>query len=408
MENRDGIKMAAPAYGTLLAICCGLAFASYLGSYMRIPVVPLFAVSLGAGTVEVGLINAAFLLMSGLLSFPLGLLSDRWGRKPLIVTGLLVSMGTSLMLFFSQTPGQLIWIYLLFGSGLAAIGPTLMSYVADISPATHLGRSYGWYTTAIYSGMSVGPALGGFIAHWLGFRPLFLIAGAFILLIVGASIWLLPGSRGASAASSRRVQKPATLKQVFKNIPLLGCWLATLGSCFAQGMFVTFAPLHGQNQGLNLGQIGLLFTVQAVCNAMSRLPLGRLSDTVTHRGRLAALGLCCFAVSLAAFGFCRTLITLLAATVALGFSMGLAFTPLGALIAETVPPESRGLALGGYNACIYLGMMLSSGLMGGVIEVIGFARGFLLTGVLTLLVTGVFYWLLKDFSLRAASGEGAG
>ena len=40
-----------------------------------------------------------------------------------------------------------------------------MSYVAGISPPTHLGRSYGWYTTALYVGMSLGPAAGGFVAH---------------------------------------------------------------------------------------------------------------------------------------------------------------------------------------------------------------------------------------------------
>ena len=142
-------KDPAPSYAALLAICCGIAFASYLGSYMRIPVVPLFALSLQATTLEVGLINAAFLLMSGALSIPMGILSDRWGRKLLITCGLVVSAATSLLLYISTTPGQLIAIYLFFGTGLAAIGPTLMSYVADFSPATHLGRSYGWYTTAI-------------------------------------------------------------------------------------------------------------------------------------------------------------------------------------------------------------------------------------------------------------------
>ncbi len=395
------------SYGALLAVCCGLAFASYLGSYMRIPVVPLFAVSLGATTTQVGLINAAFLLMSGLLSFPLGLLSDRWGRKGLIITGLLISMATSWMLFFSRTPWQLLWIYLLFGSGLAAIGPTLMSYAADISPPSHLGRSYGWYTTAIYSGMSLGPAIGGAIAHWLGFRPLFLIAGAFILLLTGLALWLLPSAGKSSHCRAARPKTPVPRRSVLTNVPLLGCWLATLGGCFAQGMFVTFGPLHGQNQGLNPGQIGLLFTALAMCNALSRLPLGRLTDTVAHRGRLAALGFAGFAVSLAAFGFCRTLATMLAATVALGSFMALAFTPLGALIAETVRPESRGLAMGGYNTCIYLGMMLSSGLMGGVIGRLGFAWGFLLTGLLSLLVTGIFYLLLKDFSSKHSMAEGA-
>ncbi|MHB8068709.1 MAG: MFS transporter [Desulfobaccales bacterium] len=396
--NIPRIKTAPHSYGVLLAICCGIAFASYLGSYMRIPVVPLFALSLGASAWEVGIINAAFLLMSGLLSFPVGMLSDRWGRKLLIIAGLVISMATSFLLFASTTPRQLMVIYLLFGTGLAAIGPTLMSYVADFSPSTHLGRSYGWYTTAIYSGMSLGPALGGFIAQWLGFGPLFLIAGFFVLFLIVITSLFLPGH---APHLSQRPSSPKTtgiFRDLLKNRALLGCWLLTLGSCFGQGMFVTFSPLLAHDQGLSMGQIGLIFTAQAVSNAMSRLPFGRLSDRVRSRGKLAALGFVLFSLSLAVFGFCRTLPQFLLAALALGVTMGLSFTPLGALIAEVAPPEARGLAMGGYNTSIYLGMMLSSAFMGGLIGWAGYGLSFLITAALVLLVTGWFYQLIKDFS----------
>lgn len=396
--NSLRIKSAPLSYSALLAICCAIAFASYLGSYMRIPVVPLFAHSLGASTLEVGIINAAFLLMSGLLSLPVGILSDRWGRKLLIIAGLAISMATSFLLFASTTPRQLMVIYLLFGTGLAAIGPTLMSYVADLSPSTHLGRSYGWYTTAIYSGMSLGPALGGFVAQWLGFRPLFLIAGFFVLFLIVITTRFLPGH---APHLSQRPSSPPTAgitRDLFKNRALVGCWLLTLGSCFGQGMFVTFSPLLAQDHGLSIGQIGLIFAAQAVSNAISRLPFGRLTDRVRSRGRLAALGFVLFSLSLGVFGFCRTLPQFLLAALALGVTMGLSFTPLGALIAEVAPPEARGLAMGGYNTSIYLGMMLSSAFMGGAIGWAGYELSFLITGVLVFLVTGWFYLLIKDFS----------
>jgi MFS family permease len=61
-------------------------------------------------------------------------------------------------------------IYPLFGVGIAAFAPTMMSSVADFTPATHLGRAYGWYTMAIYSAMTLGPAAGGFLDHTLGLR----------------------------------------------------------------------------------------------------------------------------------------------------------------------------------------------------------------------------------------------
>src|SRR4030042_1679740 len=265
-------KLAAPSYGTLLFICCGLAFASYVGSYMRIPVVPLFAKTLGATTVEVGLINSLFLLMAGLLSFPLGILSDRLGRKPLILWGLSLSCLTALLLYISQTPGQLMGVYLFFGVALALVSPTLMSYVADFSPPSHLGRSYGWYTTAVYGGMSLGPALGGLVAQEWGFRPLFLGSGALVFLIIWLALAFLPKTTRVRSAEHTRPANPRFSKELLKNRPLQGCWLATLGGCFGLGMFVTFAPLHTHDHGLTIGQIGLVFSMEGICKRLSRTP----------------------------------------------------------------------------------------------------------------------------------------
>jgi len=73
-------------YKALLAATCGIAFASYFATSLRLPVVPLFAVTLGATTSEVGFINSSFLLMCGLLALPLGLLGDRWAGSELSVS----------------------------------------------------------------------------------------------------------------------------------------------------------------------------------------------------------------------------------------------------------------------------------------------------------------------------------
>jgi len=380
-----------------LLICCLVALASYISSYMRIPVVPLFARELGAGTVMVGFINSAFLLMAGLFSFPLGLVSDRLGRKPLVLAGLAASALTAGLLALSSAPGQLLAIYLLFGLALAAIGPTLMAAVADISPPTHLGRSYGWFTTAIYTGMSLGPALGGWLAQSLGFRSMFLISAAFLLLTLGLAARYLPG-QAAAGAKTPILPWPQALRELKGNRHLLGCWLATLGGCFGLGMFITFAPLHARNQGLTVAQIGLVFAVQGAVNALSRIPLGRLSDALAQRWRQGVAGLLLVGASLAALGLSHSLLHFLAAAAGLGVSMGLAFTAIGALVAEVVPPALRGLAMGGYNTAIYLGMMASSAAMGGVIQHLGFAGSYQLTGVFLLVTAGWFYVLIRGFS----------
>jgi MFS family permease len=383
------------SYGARLLIFCSIAFVCYLASYMRIPIVPLYAQSLGAGEAQVGLINSSFFLMAGLLSLPLGMLSDRLGRKRLACTGLLVLAATSFCLYFSRTPGLLMLVYLFFGVGLAAFGPTMMSLVADFSPSTHLGRSYGWYTTALYCGMSFGPAAGGFMAHQWGFLRVFLVSGALILLNFGFASFLLPGGESVKYASPRRGL--SGLGALFRNRPLLGCWLTTLGGCFGLGMFITFIPLHARSQGLDVREVGLVFFAQGLCNAVSRIPLGHLSDRVADRRTLVVWGILGFAASMAGFGVSSRMLHFTAFALTLGASMGLAFTSIGALIAEAVPADARGLAMGGYNTCIYFGIMLSSACMGVVIQKIGFQAGFLITAGLNLILIGAFRLLMREW-----------
>ena len=178
----------------------------------------------------------------------------------------------------------------------------------------------------------------------------------------------------------------------------MGCWLITLGGCFGLGMFITFIPLHAKNQNLNVKQIGLVFFVQGLVNALSRIPLGYLSDKVLNRKNLVAIGMIGFAAAMVGFGMSRTPDHFMVFAIALGCSMGLAFTSIGALIAETVDSELRGLAMGGYNTCIYFGMMLSSALMGSVIQRIGFKYGFYVTAAVNLPLIVVFYLSMKNFS----------
>src|SRR6185369_6200065 len=140
-------------HARLLLICCTIGAVCFFGAYMRIPVLPLYAASLGADAIQVGMINAAFMLSAGLLAIPSGLLSDRLGQRPMLLGGLLLMSSSSLLIPFSRGPLLMAAIYLLFGAGLAAFTPTMMSFVADVTPRSHLGRAYSWYTTAVYSGM---------------------------------------------------------------------------------------------------------------------------------------------------------------------------------------------------------------------------------------------------------------
>jgi MFS family permease len=411
MDDREASSMqgaqsgASPSYEKLLFICCTLTFVGYFGSYMRMPVVPLFARSLGADTVLVGMINGAFLMMAGLLSVPLGMLSDRVGRKRLILLGMLGIAASAFLLSLSGSPLEMIWINLLMGIGLAAFAPTMMSYVADISPLSHLGRSYGWYTLSVYVGMSLGPAAGGFLADRQGFATVFIASGTVGLLMAGLIACFLPRARHVVLRKAARRPFRVEARELMRNWRLLACWFVTFGGCVGLGMFVTYVPLHALEQGLNVAQIGLVFAAQGLVNALSRIPFGRISDRVSRRSHLVLAGLMGFAAAVAGFGAASSLAGFLASAVALGAGMAVAFTAVGALISEVVNPQSRGLAMGGYNSSIYFGMMLGSLLMGPVIREVGFRNGFYLVACFNLVATFVFFLVFQRAGSDSAAAE---
>ncbi len=381
--------------GRLLFIACTISFFCFFGSYMRIPIVPLFATSLGADMVQVGLINGAFMLMAGALSIPSGLISDRLGRRLPLLGGMILLAGSSFLLYWSSSPLQMAGIYMLFGVGLSAFSPTLMSYVADFTPPEVLGQAYGWYTMALYGGMTLGPAAGGFLSTALGLRQVFLVAGGLIFAMFFVALVFLPAhSAGHRSGGTCPAIMPA-LKSLMGNRPLIACLVATIGGCFGFGMFVTFMPLYIRSQGMNTGAVGFVFATQALANALSRLPAGWLYDRVADRSLLVIGGLTVFAMSLAAFGLCHSLVSLMATAAVMGISMGVAFTVTCALIADVVPQEMRGLAMGCYNTCVYAGMMLNSVSIGAVIKGEGFRAGFFLSGAAGLIVMFLFGFLYR-------------
>ena len=372
----------APAGGGLpvpvpILVACALTFVLYLGAYMRLPLVPLFAQGLGASTFQVGMIHAAFMLAATLLSAPLGLVSDRLGRRRLILTGMAISGLTSVLLLIARSPLQVGAIYLFSGIGLACFSPAMMSYVGDVSPVPYLGRAYGWYTSALYLGMAAGPGLGGAAAGG-GFRTAFLLSALVIaagLILCGP---LMPAPPPVDRAASFDVL--ADFREILRNPAVTACWAATFFSCYAWGSLFAFFPLYAREAGVSITHTGLIFTCQAAANALFRIPVGHLSDRSGRRVPFILAGNLLFAVSIMAVGQARSLAPLYSLFVVVGGSMAVTFTALGALLAESVPTRVRGLAMGGYNTCIYGGFAVSAATLGAVISRFGFPAGFAVAG----------------------------
>ncbi len=408
MTPADTPSSAAPpglraTYGPFLLLCL-LGFAGFFCSYMRIPVLPLFAASLGAGPDQVGLINGAFMLATATLSIPAGLLADRVGRRFPVVAGLALLAVTSFLVALCGSAWQMAAVYLLFGAGVAAFAPAMLSLVADTIPPSRLGQAYGWYTTAIYLAMTLGPAAGGFLGKSLGLRQVFIVAGGLLALVSLCALAALPSARSRHGSSGHAVLY-ATCR-LLRNRRLVACLLATVGSCVGFGAFLSFLPLYAAGKRFDPAEVGIVFAVQALANVVSRIPVGFLADRVDRR-LLVAAGLLFFAAGLSSFGLCDRLPTLMLCALVMGVGMALAFTAIGALVAESVAPVERGLAMGMYNSSIYIGMMAGSATLGTIIRLFGFRVAFAAGGIVALFSLVLFAALTRH-AARAAGGAPGG
>jgi len=374
-------------------LLCLIGFAAFFSSYLRIPVMPLLAATLGAGPAQVGIINGAFMLTAGLLSIPAGLLADRIGRTVPIIAGISATAASSLLVTQCQQPGQIAAAYVLFGVGLAAFAPGMLSLVADVMPPQRLGQAYGWYTTAIYIAMTLGPASGGYLAKTIGLREVFLVSGSLLAAVTVLALFVLP-----KGPPRHKTDLHAALSASFELLHhhrLLACLLATVGSCIGFGVFLTFLPLYAAGKGYDPAHVGLIFAAQAITNVVGRVPIGALSDRVDRRW-LVTVGLLFLAIALAVLGQLTTLPHLMACAVVMGVGMALTFTAIGALIAELVPAVQRGLAMGMYNSCVYLGMMAGSTVLGMVLKRIGYPIGFTAAGGVALVTAVLFFPMMRQ------------
>jgi DHA1 family multidrug resistance protein-like MFS transporter len=263
----------------------------------------------------------------------------------------------------------------------------MMSYVGDVSPPPFLGRAYGWYTSSLYLGMAAGPGLGGAIAAG-GFRLAFLVSAA----VIGAGLLVGGGRMPAPEPVIRTGTEDlaADFREIVGNRTVIACWVATFFSTYAWGALFAFFPLYARAAGISVTHTGLIFTCQAAANAAFRIPIGGRMDRTGKRKRYIVAGILLFASCIALVGALRAAVSLYLLFVGIGCSMAAAFTAIGAALSESVPTRIRGLAMGGYNTCIYGGFAVSAATLGPVIARLGFAAGFAVAGGLCALGTIAF------------------
>ncbi|MEC0172219.1 MFS transporter [Paenibacillus graminis] len=187
------MKLLLRNRGAMLLLMLNI-FLAFTGIGLVVPIMPTYMNELGIGGSIVGLLVAAFSLTQLILSPFAGGVSDRMGRKKIIVGGLVVFALSELLFGLAESSWLLFASRMLGGAGAAMIMPAVMAYVADTTSMEERAKGMGLINAAITTGFIIGPGLGGYLAE-LGIRvPFFAAAGAAAFVAVMTLI-VLPESR---------------------------------------------------------------------------------------------------------------------------------------------------------------------------------------------------------------------
>jgi len=376
-----------------LIIFAGIvSFVLYFGTYIRVPIIPLFAKDIGASVVQIGLLTGAFMFSATVCAIPFGILSDRLGRKKLLLFAVLVGSLSSLLIAFSSTVFQLFLFGLIAGVGIAAFTPAMMSYVGDISTSANIGRYYGIYTTAIYLGMTLGPMVGGIFAEFFGYRNTFFLSSFANFLAFILAVFTI---KGKGKVKIHLADEPflSSIDKLFQIKRYVGALVATFSLCFCWGGLMAFLPVYAKSIGISTTSIGLLYGFQSVFNTISRFPSGYFIDKLGEKRYFILFGLILVTPFVALVGYLNNFLLLSTSVSFIGFGMGISFSAIGSLISEVVPSNIRGTAMGLYSTLIYGGLMVSSIITGPIVQAFSYGVAYLTLGIVNFAGSILFYYL---------------
>jgi MFS family permease len=342
-------------------------FAFFLSFLLLLAALPLFARRLVDSDAAVGLVMAVFGVPSLLLRTVTGWGADRFGRRPLMLSGAGVFTVASVAYAWATGLAGLVLVRLVHGAGMGLYPTAASAMVADLAPPQRRGEILGYYGAAGSIALAIGPVAGIAIVEHAGFAALFWTAGATALLSLLVTLGV-----GETLAERRRVRLSA--RDAVSRAALLPAGLA-LCLTFSYGTLVAFLPLHATARGVNPG---VFFLVFAVTITLARGPAGRLSDRV-GRPPVAGAGLVLTAAALVILALADDLAGLAAAGAVNGLAYGAAQPALAAWSVDRVAEGERGRAMGTYHSAFELGIIAGATSAGLAVAHWGFAGTFLAT-----------------------------
>ncbi len=365
-----------------------------LGTSIISPVLPQYALSFSISVALTGWAISAFSLARLVMDIPGGFLSDRFGRKPVMIPGLVLIIISSIITGMANN-----YLWLVIGRVFQGIGSAIYmtaatTWVAQVSAGEHRGRFMSLYSGLVLAATSFGPTIGGYSALQFGLHAPFFLYGILTFFGLLATIPLKETSESSEETRLRIHLKD--VPGVLLNGPFLIVNCSVLALFFLRGSVrTTLIPLYASlNLGLSEAEIGILLTIAAVVTTLCTVPSGWLSDKI---GRKIPIMSCLFLSGIAVILIpSQTGLEGLAGIMAFyGFATGLQGS-IAAWPADVAPAGKLGTAMGVYRVIGDIGMVFGPIVVTYVAEYTGYSTitftTFLIPMVLAFMVGILMLW----------------
>jgi MFS family permease len=336
----------------------------------------------------------AFGLTKAVTNFVAGALSDRYGRKPVLVAGWLVGLPVPLLVIAAPDWGWVVVANVLLGINQGLTWSTTVIMKIDLVGPARRGLAMGINEAAGYGALALTALATGLIAERFGLRPgPFLLGLAYAGLGLGLSALFVRETSGharleaAGRAPSVGVGDALSTREVFvqtslREPALSAASQAGLVNNLNDGLAWGLLPLYFAAAGLSIGEIGLLAATYPAVWSLGQLVTGWLSDRVGRKGLIVA-GMLLQAAALALIAATSGLAPWSLAAIALGAGTAMVYPTLLAVIGDVAHPAWRASAVGVYRLWRDLGFGVGAVVAGVTADRLGMAAAIWLVAALT-------------------------
>ena len=341
---------------------------------------------------QIGFIVSIFGISKAITNLIFGAISDRTGRKPVIIVGIILT-GIGGAVIGSSTD----YVSMLFGTALIGVGGGasfvgIMVSMTEVLPL-QIGLAMGLFQLAAYGGSSIGTFLGGVFSVSYGLRYPFYSLIIFSGLGAVSSFFLLPETK-----SKKLEGKPRNiyLKTVFQDlVKIAPLCVAGFSSKILDSLIISFLPLYLLDAQFSLGEITTILSAFTLSWAILQPVSGHLSDLI-GRKKITEVGLACSSITILAFTSTTNYLFLVLLALLLGVEAALFYTPLVAMVSDIAPQEIEGTLIGSYRFFRDMGYFVGPILLGRIADVYRLEYSFYVTSVIIMLAFIVLVFFLEE------------